>query len=204
MKGRAFPGFTPVLVTPVLVLAIMTMGASPALAHGFAGSGWLHPLTGPDHMLAMLLVGAWSAQLGGRALWVVPTAFVLAMAAGAGAAIEGIALPWGELAIALSIAVLGIAIALARPIAVPVAVFATLLFGWAHGAAHGLEAPAHAGTADLTSYIVGFLVTTAGLHIAGLAGGQLLLDGRNGSTTLRLMGTASSAVGIGLYAATAA
>ena len=200
MRGPFLPVAGVVLAASVLV----TLGASPALAHGFAGSGWLHPLTGPDHMLAMLLVGAWSAQLGGRALWAVPAAFVLAMGAGAGAAIAGIVLPWSELAIALSIAVLGGAIALAQPIAVPVAALATLLFGWAHGTAHGLEAPMQATAADLTSYMVGFLVTTAGLHVAGLVGGQLLIDARNGATTLRVMGTASTAVGIGLYAASAA
>mgnify|MGYP000231982526 FL=1 len=60
-----------------------------------------------------------------------------------------------------------------------------------------------ATAADLTSYIVGFLATTAGLHVAGLVGGQLLLDARNGSTTLRVMGTVSTAAGIGLYAVTA-
>jgi len=182
---------------------LVALDVSPALAHGFAGSGWLHPLTGPDHMLAMLLVGAWSAQIGGRALLAVPGAFVLAMGAGACAAIAGVVLPWSELAIALSIAVMGVAIALARPIAAPAAGLATLLFGWAHGTAHGLEAPMQATAADLTTYMAGFLVTTAGLHVAGLAGGQLLLDARNGSATLRVMGTASTAVGIGLYAASA-
>ena len=53
-----------------------------ASAHGFAGSGWLHPLTGIDHMCAMVAVGAWSAQIGGKAIWRVPAAFVVAMLIG--------------------------------------------------------------------------------------------------------------------------
>lgn len=95
-------------------LAILIPG--PASAHGFAGTGWLHPLTGPDHMLAMVLVGAWSAQLGGRALWTVPAAFVAAMAAGALAARLGLVLPGTEAVIALSSVALGLAVALARPV----------------------------------------------------------------------------------------
>ena len=183
-----------------LVFAVAVLAANPAFAHGFVGPGWLHPLTGPDHMLAMLLVGAWSAQLGGRALWTVPSAFILAMAIGAGAATAGIVLPCGELAIAVSIAALGFAIALAKPVAVPLAMLATVLFGLAHGTAHGFEAPAD----GRIGYFAGFLVTTAGLHIAGLVAGLLLLDARDGARTLRLVGGASMLAGFGFYAAIAA
>ncbi|MGX1309654.1 urease accessory protein [Amorphus suaedae] len=170
---------------------LAALAPGPALAHGFAGSGWLHPLTGPDHMLAMVLVGAWSAQLGGRALWTVPAAFVAAMAAGALAARPGVVLPGTEIAVALSSVALGTAVALARPVAVPLAATATLAFGLAHGAAHGVEAPVAAGW----SYLFGFLVTTAGLHIAGLAGASLLLDQARGVSALRVLGTGSVLAG---------
>lgn len=181
------------------VAVLAGLAPAPAFAHGFAGGGWLHPLTGPDHMLAMVLVGAWSAQLGGRALWAVPAAFVAAMAVGALAALFGVVLPWIEIAIALSSVALGAAVMLARPVALPLAALATLAFGLAHGAAHGAEAPVAAGW----SYIVGFLATTAGLHVAGLAGASLLLDQARGATVLRLLGSGSALVG-GVFLMTAA
>src|SRR5262249_7386140 len=156
----------------VLILLPACLAAGPAHAHGFAGSGWLHPLTGRDHMLAMFAVGAWSAQLGGRAIWAVPSAFVCAMAIGGMAALRGWPPPGTEILIAASVLGLGLAIALDRRFAWPVAALATALFGLAHGSAHGSEMPR---TADAASYVIGFLVTTAGLHVAGAAGGLLLL-----------------------------
>src|SRR5262245_54544235 len=179
-------------VVAALMLSV-SMRADPALAHGFAGSGWLHPLTGPDHMLAMLAVGAWSAQLGGRAIWAVPSAFVWAMAIGGMAALRGWPLPGTESLIAASVLGLGLAIALDRRFAWPVAALATALFGLAHGSAHGSEMPRMADTA---SYIIGFLVTTAGLHVAGAAGGLLLLERVRGRGWLRLAGAATSVAGL--------
>lgn len=176
---------------PLVILALALL-PQPALAHGFGGSGWLHPLTGPDHMLAMVLVGAWSAQLGGRGVWAVPIAFVAAMAAGALAARFGMVLPGSEIAIALSGTALGLAVALARPVVLPLAATGMLVFGWAHGAAHGVEMPAAAGL----DYVVGFLVTTAGLHVAGLAGAGLLLDRDRGRSTLRVLGSAGALGGV--------
>ena len=176
-----------------LFLLPACLGAGPAHAHGFAGSGWLHPLTGPDHMLAMLAVGAWSAQLGGRAIWTVPTAFVCAMAIGGMAALRGAPLPGTEIVTASSVFGLGLAIALERRFAWPVAVLATALFGLAHGSAHGSEMPR---TADSASYVIGFLVTTAGLHVAGAAGGLLLLEQARGQGWLQLAGAATTVAGL--------
>jgi urease accessory protein len=176
-----------------LVLLPACLGAGPAYAHGFAGSGWLHPLTGPDHMLAMLAVGAWSAQLAGRAIWTVPTAFVCAMAIGGVAALRGGPLPGTEIVIASSVLGLGLAIALDTRFAWPVAALATALFGLAHGSAHGGEMPR---TADAASYVIGFLVTTAGLHVAGAAGGLLLLEHVRGRGWLRLAGAATTVAGV--------
>ncbi|WP_018700444.1 HupE/UreJ family protein [Amorphus coralli] len=180
------------MIGRTLLAGLAVLAPAPAVAHGFAGSGWLHPLTGPDHMLAMVLVGAWSAQLGGRGLSAVPAAFVAAMAAGALTARAGLVLPGTEAAIAASGVALGVAVALARPVAVPFAATATLVFGWAHGAAHGVEMPAAAGI----DYAIGFLVTTAGLHAAGLAGAGLLLDQERGPSTLRVLGTAGALGGL--------
>src|SRR5262245_51982348 len=132
-----------------LLLLPAFLAAGPAHAHGFAGSGWLHPLTGPDHMLAMLAVGAWSAQLGGRAIWTVPIAFVCAMAIGSIAALRGWPLPGTEILIAASVLGLGLAIALDRRFAWPVAAVATALFGLAHGSAHGSEMPSKIGRAHV-------------------------------------------------------
>ena len=181
------------LPTAVALLLLPALGAGPAHAHGFAGSGWLHPLTGPDHMLAMLAVGAWSAQLGGRAIWTVPAAFVCAMAIGGIAPLRGWPLPGTEILIAASVLGLGLAIALDRRFAWPVAAFATALFGLAHGSAHGSEMPRMADTA---SYVIGFLMTTAGLHVAGAAGGLLLLERVRGRGWLRLAGAVTSVAGL--------
>src|SRR5262245_26219770 len=177
----------------VLLLLPACLTAAPAHAHGFAGSGWLHPLTGPDHMLAMLAVGAWSAQLGGRAIWAVPAAFVSAMAIGGMAALRGAPLTGTEIVVASSVLGLGLAVALNRRFAWPVAALATALFGLAHGSAHGSEMPR---TADAASYVIGFLVTTAGLHVAGAAGGLLLLEQARGRGWLRLAGAATTVAGL--------
>ena len=173
--------------------AALALTTAPAVAHGFGGAGWMHPLTGPDHMLAMLAVGAWSAQLGGRALWLVPSAFVVAMAAGGAAALAGLVLPATEVAIVASVILLGLAIASARPYAVPVAAFATMVFGLAHGSAHGAEIPA---SQNVAIYVAGFLATTAGLHVIGLAGAALVLDRPNGATALRAIGAVVIVAGL--------
>jgi urease accessory protein len=180
-------------VAVALCLLPACLAAGPAHAHGFAGSGWLHPLTGPDHMLAMLAVGAWSAQLAGRAIWTVPAAFVCTMAIGGMAALRGSPLTGTEIAIASSLLGLGLAIALDRRFAWPVAAFATALFGLAHGSAHGSEMP---HTADAATYVTGFLITTAGLHVAGAAGGLLLLEHASGRGWLRLAGAATTVAGV--------
>lgn len=162
-------------------------------AHGFAGSGWLHPLTGVDHMLAMVAVGGWSAQLGGRALYVVPAAFVGAMSVGAALVFTRIPLPGIELAIALSVLLLGSAIALGGRFPLALAAAGTGLFGVCHGYAHGAEVP---GTQGQWTYAAGFLITTAGLHVAGLTGGLLLLDHPDGRRWLRVSGAATAMTGI--------
>ena len=129
------------VLRPLAIVGALLTGIAPASAHGFAGPGWLHPLTGPDHMLAMLAVGAWSAQVGGRAIWIVPSAFVGAMSLGGALGLSGIALPATEMGIALSVLCLGAVIAAESRVANPLAAIAVGLFGLCHGSAHGLEMP---------------------------------------------------------------
>lgn len=142
-------------------------GSGPvAPAHGGFAAGLLHPLLGLDHLLAMLAVGVWAAQLGGRCVWVVPAAFVGLMAAGAYLGAERVALPFVEAGIAASVLILGLAIALARRASVYGAAAVVGVFALFHGHAHGTELAA--GLSGAT-YGVGFSLTTLALHVAGIA-----------------------------------
>ena len=141
--------------------------AHPGLTHHVHGfmAGVSHPLTGLDHLLAMLSVGLWASQKGGRALWIWPAAFVMAMIAGGFMGMAGIGLPLVEPAIAASLMVLGVVIA--ATLMLPTAAGAGLiaLFGLFHGNAHGLEAPA----TGAGLYALGFVLSTVTLHVLGLA-----------------------------------
>lgn len=155
------------LFPTLLALAVLTAG--PAEAHvvntggGFA-HGFQHPFLGVDHVLAMVAVGLWAAHLGGRARWLVPASFVAAMAAAGGWAMAGLALPYLETGIALTVVALGgLILARARlPLALGMALAGS--FAIFHGLAHGIEAPASAGL----GYGLGFVAATALLHAVGL------------------------------------
>lgn len=157
--------------TLLSVLAISaTLAASPALAHpGHSASGFVtgfgHPLGGADHLLAMLLVGAWAAMAGGRAGWAWPAAFVAAMLAGFAAGGAGIAPPLIEALILGSVAVFGLALARRWKLS-PLAGAALIgVFAAAHGFAHGQEAPA----AGRASFAAGFAIATGLINLAGFA-----------------------------------
>lgn len=142
-------------------------------------AGLTHPLTGLDHVLAMLAVGLWGAQLGAPAVWSLPIAFPLLMSVGAALGVLGVALPGVELGIALSALVLGVLVAgEVRP---RLALAMTIVAGFAlfHGHAHGTELPEGASGA---LYSVGFVVSTGALHGAGIALG--LLRARPGGARL--------------------
>ena len=128
--------------------------------HGFA-HGFAHPFGGLDHVLAMITVGLFAYQLGGRALWLVPASFVLAMTAGGALGLWGIPVPFVEAGIALSVLVLGAIVALGvkAPVAVAMAVVAA--FAVFHGHAHGTEMPLDTAIAP---YAAGFVLATALLH----------------------------------------
>ena len=154
-------------------LALATALASgPAAAHTFGAegagfaAGLSHPLFGADHLLAMVAVGLWAAQLGGRAIWQVPAAFVVALAAGALLAFAGVGLPVVEPGIMASVLVLGLLVAGAVRLPAAASMALVGLFALCHGHAHGAEMPA---AANPPLYGLGFLLATAVLHALGLA-----------------------------------
>jgi urease accessory protein len=143
-------------------------------AAGF-GSGFAHPLTGPDHFLAMFAVGLWGAQMGGRSVWTLPVTFPLIMVAGGAAGLIGLPIPGIEIAIeigiALSIVTLGLAIAFAWHPAEWVALCIIGVFAVCHGYAHGSELPRAADPAD---FAIGFVLATGMIHIFGIGVGLAL------------------------------
>lgn len=156
------------IITAGLLLLPTAAMAHPSLyhhTHSFT-AGLVHPLTGLDHLLAMVSVGLWASQKGGRALWLWPAAFVGAMVVGGILGMEGVALPLIEPAIAASLLVLGLMIAAMVRLPLVAGIGLIAAFGLFHGNAHGLEAPA-SGASLL--YGLGFVVSTAALHALGLA-----------------------------------
>lgn len=177
-------------------------GLTPSLAfahsgglhvHGFL-SGVEHPLSGIDHLLAMMAVGIIAARTGGRSIIVVPSCFVLAMIAGALLGIAGIGLPSLETGIALSLVAFGAIMALSKPLPLALAASLTAFFALFHGNAHGLEIPE---TASGVAYAAGFVVATSALHATG-ALAALTLWRWPGS--IRAAGVGTSLVGVVLAA----
>ena len=181
---------------PVLFgLTLIVMLASPAFAHpgpdhvhSFAG-GILHPLTGPDHVLAMASVGLWGALVGGRAIWVWPATFLAAMLAGFAAARLGLQISFVEFVTSASIVALGLLVALRvkAPLAVGAAIVG--LFALFHGHAHGTEATG----ASILPYAAGFTLSTAVLQGVGVGLGlcmRSLIERRALSPVRRMRSTA--------------
>jgi urease accessory protein len=158
------------LFAAVIVFAPALAQAHPGHAPG-AGfmHGFAHPMTGLDHLLAMLAVGLWAAQLGGRATWLVPAAFVSVMTFGAGLGMSGVHLPLVEQGIIASVFVLGLLIATAARL--PLAASAALVgvFALFHGFAHGAEMPV---SASGLAYASGFALATVALHVIGFLAGR--------------------------------
>lgn len=186
------------ILLPVACLAL------PGLAQAHPGhmemsglaSGFAHPLFGLDHLLAMLAVGLWGAQLGGSARWTLPLLFVAVMLAGGGLGIAGLGLPGVEQGIVASVVVLGLLLLAARR--VPLAYSGILVGAFAlfHGHAHGTEMPVHSSAA---LYALGFVAATAALHTAGLLMGGWL-QRRNGPLVSRIVGAVIGLTGLGMAA----
>ena len=188
--------------TARVIVAIMLAGTSSvALAHpghnvsGLA-AGLMHPFSGLDHLLAMVAVGLWAAQGGGRKVWLLPVTFMTMLAVGAGLAMQWQALPMVEAGIATSVLALGLLVALSMQLPAILAVGVTAVFGLLHGYAHGLELPESAAPA---SYALGFLASTAVLHASGVAVG--IAARRRHATLAKVLGAAIAASGVYLLAA---
>ncbi len=168
----------------------------PGHTHGFE-NGLLHPLTGLDHICAMVAVGLWAAQRGGRALWLVPATFVSVMILGGVLGMGAAQIPFVEQGIAASVLVLGIFIAAAvrLPLAASMAIVA--LFALFHGYAHGAEMPA---TASGLNYGIGFIAATASLHLCGIGLG-VAAQRFASAQFIRYLGGAIAACGIYLCCA---
>lgn len=181
---------------PGAALAVAVALASPAAfahigshADGFS-HGFTHPFGGLDHLLAMVAIGLWALQQGGRALYALPLAFMTSMAIGFGLGLGGIELPYTETGIALSVLALGLAIALALKPGLGIALPVTAAFALCHGYAHGAEMP---GEAPVLLYAAGMLLGTGLLHGTGLLAARYAR-----LPLLRAAGAATAAAGLAL------
>jgi urease accessory protein len=181
----------------ILALLASLAMTNAAVAHEQAGvpgglvSGFLHPLTGLDHLVAMVAVGLWGAQLGAPAIWVLPITFPLVMAFGGVLGVLGAPVPMPEVVIASSALVLGAAVAarLRLPFAAAAAVVS--VFAIFHGHAHGTELPT---SANPLAYGIGFVVATGLLHLCGIAVGTLS-HSTAGAKLIQGLGAAIAALG---------
>lgn len=219
-------------ITTHLAATAAVLASAPALAHpghdvasvgASLASGLLHPLTGADHLLAMVAVGVWSALAVGTAgafgsigsigsvgargavragsgVLRVPLTFVALMLVGAALGLAGVGLPAVEPMIAASLLVVGLLVALRAPL--PAGAAMALVGGFAlfHGYAHGAELPASAGALPaVLAYVGGFAVATMALHLAGIAAGTLLR--RHAPWLARAAGAGVALYGVGLMVA---
>ncbi len=178
------------------VLLMLVAAESHAHAEtGVAGgllSGLLHPIYGLDHLVAMVAVGLWGAQLGRPAIWILPITFPLVMAFGALLGVAGVPLPSVEVGIALSALVLGALVAMAVKPPLSVAAVVVALFAIWHGYAHGTELPS---AVNPLAYGIGFVVSTGLLHLCGILLG-VLIRWPGGAVAVRTCGGAIAAMGL--------
>ena len=172
---------------PSLAYAHVGVGQTSGFAHGF-----VHPLTGLDHLAAMVAVGLWAAQRGGRALWVVPLSFVGVMSVSGVLGALGVAVPFVEPGIVASLIVLGVLVAAAVRLPLVASSLVVGLFALFHGHAHGAGMPE---TVSGLAYGIGFVFATGLLHGCGIGLG--LLAGRMESPrVVRYAGGATAALGV--------
>jgi urease accessory protein len=179
-----------------LALAALT-SVTPVMAHVQDGqaqgffSGFWHPISGLDHVLAMVAVGLWGAQLGPPALWLLPVTFPIMMAFGGFLGLVGIPVPGVEIGIAASALLLGIVVALEAKLYLVLAAVIVGAFAIFHGHAHGTELPAGQSA---VMYSIGFVIATGCLHGLGI-----LIGAAHkwpwGKVMLRLSGSAVAIAG---------
>jgi len=175
------------LLLPGVAFAHTGVGETSGFIHGLS-----HPIGGADHFLAMLAVGLWAAQIGGRALWAVPSTFVVVMILGGMLGFSAVTVPFIEGGILVSVLILGVLIAGAFKLPLAYSVLMVGIFAIFHGHAHGAEMPA---AVLAVSYIAGFVLATAALHLAGI-GLAMLMQKTNLQTVNRFAGGAIALSGI--------
>jgi urease accessory protein len=202
MSRRTGAPLKPVLLEWVFrsisLLTLVLLCAPSAFAHVQKGeaagflSGLKHPISGLDHVLAMVAVGLWGAQLGSPAIWVLPVAFPMVMAFGGMLGLIGVPLPGIEYGIAASAILLGVAVMfeLRPPLAIAASIVA--IFAIFHGHAHGTELPP--GQSGLL-YSIGFVIATGCLHAVGITIGTVHRWGW-GQKFLRLAGAVVTMGGV--------
>lgn len=186
----------------LIFLTLIALGF-PSLAHAHVGVGEVHgfmhglthPLGGLDHICAMIAVGLWASQMGGRAVWLVPFTFVTVMALGGVLGMAGVPLAFAEQGIVMSLLVLGVLIAAAVRLPLAVSVVMVGVFALCHGYAHGVEMPQ--SVLGFT-YAAGFILATALLHASGICM-ALFAKGIGRAQWLRLAGVAITLCGGSLW-----
>ena len=195
---------------PNKIFLFLILLSFPVNAHTFTGmigfyDGLSHPVLGIDHFLAMVSVGIVSAQIGGRAIWTVPSTFVVMMIIGGilGMVAEIFLLNITELfiviveiGIVLSVILLGLAIAIGKKLSLIIMMFFVSIFGLCHGTAHGMEMP---WAANPILFALGFSSGTATLHLFGVIIGSLLIKNNYSLFLLRFIGIASACYGVYLF-----
>jgi urease accessory protein len=156
-----------------VALMLVPYGACAHIVNESGGwtAGIAHPFLGADHMLAMLAIGFWAAQMGGRAMWAVPLTFVSIMGGGALVAIAAIPLPAVESGVAASVLALGLLVAFAIRLPLAAGMLLAGAFAIFHGHSHGVELPAMVSP---WVYVAGFLLATGLLHASGIAAARVL------------------------------
>ena len=173
-------------VTRSLVFCLVTL---PSLAFAHPGphhsvdvwSGFLHPFTGIDHLLAMLAVGLWSVRLGRKAVWVLPAVFPVAMLSGAALGMANVGLPLIEPMIAASVIAMGVAVACGLRMPITAGAVLVSFFAIFHGHAHAAEMPVNS---TMASYAVGFVGATVLLHVLGVRLGMWLAQTSQAATQI--------------------
>ena len=190
--ARTLQAAATAILTPAVAFAHTGVGDTSGFVHGFG-----HPISGLDHILAMVMVGVFAWQLGGRALWLVPMTFLVIMSIGGALGIAGIGVPFVEIGIALSVVVSGAIVAFNVKAPIAAAMGLVGLFAIFHGHAHGAEIPED--TAGF-AYATGFMIATALLHLAGITAGFLIgrAGEHYGSVLVRMAGGFASVAGLGL------
>lgn len=186
------------VVVPAIIATFLLCTATPAAAHSAEGlsggffAGFLHPVSGFDHVLAMVAVGLWGAFLGRPLIGLLPVIFPTVMAFGGVLGMMGAAMAPVEIGIAVSVLALGTAVALRWRAPIWIASLAVGIFAVFHGYAHGAELPS---MADPVAFSAGFVVATGMLHVLGIVIGLIALRPA-GTAVVRALGASIALAGI--------